>query len=106
MALPSLPVENELNWYAKRAAFDEAVRELLDNLPSSGLETLADIQALIAILSSGAGLDMPIAYATAYALGERPAAPTNWKFRIYGGTLSDPDPAWMASGDYRQITAA
>ncbi len=70
------------------------------------VDSLADLAVLLVALSAGAGMDMPIAYATAYALGSRPAAPTNWKFRIYGGLLADPDPAWMIAGDYRQIPAS
>lgn len=87
--------------------FEDAVNALIAATPpAGGLSSLSEIGTLITALVSGAGLDMPIAYATAFALGDRPAAPTNWKFRIYGGTLSDPDPAWMAGGDYRQITAS
>ena len=64
---------------------------------------LSAIGSLLTAVNANLGLDVPIDYATAAGLGTRPALPTNWKLRIYGGTIADADPAWMAAGDYRQI---
>ena len=45
-------------------------------------------------------------YADAAALTARPVVPAGASIRIYGGSLADPDPTWMALGDYRHIPSA
>ena len=69
----------------------------------NGLQAALDAKPPITP-AANLGLDYSIGYAAAFALGSRPPVPAGAKIRIHGGSTSDPDPAWMVAGDYRQVT--
>lgn len=85
------------------------VRVDIDNQGLTGTQQAnarANIGALPVTPAAHVGAEYSIAYTDAVGLGTRPTLPAGATLRIYGGTVSDADPAWMATGDYRDIPVA